>query len=400
MKVALVHDWLVTYAGSERVLAQILKCFPSADLYAVIDHLSNEDRNHLSGKFSTTTFIQKLPFSRRLYKLYLPFMPLAIEQLDLSAYDLVISSSHAVAKGVLTRPHQLHVCYVHSPMRYAWDLQTAYLQHRRGGVHIWLMRWLLQRLRAWDQLSAARPDLIIANSNYIAARIQKTWRRPASVVYPPVDVDGFSAGAVKDDFYLCACRLVTYKRVDLVVEAFRNMPERHLIVIGDGPEMKRLREINAPNVTFLGWQPFNILHQYLQRARAFVFAGEEDFGILPVEAQACGTPVIGFGRGGLLETVRPLGTERPTGLFFMHQSPASLQHAIVTFEEHTALFSPAHAMENAARFNDARFREEFKEIVMRAYHKHATPDQTHASLLKDEPSPPSHHEKSDKYHKT
>lgn len=363
MKVAVIHEWLITYAGSERVLAQILSCFPDADLYAVIDHLSDRDRAVLGGKRASTTFVQKLPLSRHLYKYYLPLMPLAIEQIDLSGYDLVISSSHAVAKGVLTAPHQVHVSYVHSPMRYAWDLQGAYLPSGRG----WLMRWLLHRLRAWDQLSAFRPDLIIANSRYIAARIEKVWRRPALVVYPPVDIGSFSTDGEREDFYLCACRLVAYKRVDLVVEAFRAMPTRRLVVIGDGPELAALSRVDAPNIVFMGWQPFETLRWHLQHAKAYVFAGEEDFGILPVEAQACGTPVIGFSRGGLRETVRPLGEDKPTGVFFDSQTAQAVQAAIRIFEEHKSSFLPEHAIANAALFSEERFRADFTAVVMTAY---------------------------------
>lgn len=367
MRVAIVHDWLVTYAGSERVLAEILCCFPEADLFAVVDHLDEVSRQVLGGRHAKTTFIQRLPASASRYRLYLPLMPLAIEQLDMSGYDVVISSSHAVAKGVITGPDQLHVSYVHSPMRYAWDLQHEYLPATRRGPTAWLMRWLLHRLRLWDFLSGQRPDVLIANSNYIARRIRKVWRREASVIYPPVDVAGFTPGATRGESYVSACRLVPYKRVDLVIQAFARSPERQLTVIGDGPELARLKAMATPNVTFLGWQPFEGLRQHLREARAFVFAGEEDFGILPVEAQACGTPVIAFGRGGLAETVRDVSREGPTGVLFDEQTPQALLEALARFEAYQEGFRQENLVRHASGFSAHRFRAEFRAAIEAAW---------------------------------
>jgi glycosyltransferase involved in cell wall biosynthesis len=359
LRVAVVCDWLVTYAGAERVLEQILKCYPDADLFAVVDFVPQEQRSFLVGKLVTTTVIQHYPFARRLYQKYLFRMPLAIEQLDLSAYDLVISSSHAVAKGVLTGPDQLHLCYIHTPIRYAWDLQHEYLRESRldRGLLSWMARRMLFSIRQWDVRTANGVDSFVANSHFIARRVWKVYRREASVIYPPVDVERFALREKKEDFYLTASRLTPYKQVDLVVRAFAGMPGRKLVVIGDGSEMKKIRHDATPNVTILGYQPSEVLVDYMQRARAFVFAAEEDFGIVPVEAQACGTPVIAFGKGGARETVQ----EGTTGVFFGEQTPASLCEAVERFEGMT--FDAQACCTNALRFSPDRFRREFTAFV-------------------------------------
>ena len=355
-RVAVVHEWLVTYAGSERVLREILVLFPDADLFAVVDFLPDEDRIKLLGKRAKTTFVQRLPFASRCYRSYLPLMPIAIEQLDLSAYDVIISSSHAVAKGVLTGPDQLHICYCHTPIRYAWDLQHQYL-HDAGmawGIKSVFARMVLHYIRLWDARTANGVDQFIANSTYVARRIKKVYGRDAKVIHPPVDLETFTMRAVKEDFYLTASRMVPYKRIDLIVEAFSSMPDRKLVVIGDGPEMPRIRRLAGPNVSFLGYQETAVLKDHLQRARAFVFAAEEDFGIVPLEAQACGTPVIAFGRGGALETVVGWGT-KPTGVFFHSQTVPSLLDAIRQFE--TLLIKPETCRAWAENFSTAAFRE-------------------------------------------
>lgn len=371
MKVAVIHDWLVTYAGAERVLAQILKCFPEADLFAVVDHLDDAARKQLGGYSAKTTFVQGMPWSKSKYRAYLPFMPLAIEQLDMTGYDLVISSSHAVAKGVLTGPDQLHVSYVHSPIRYAWDLQHQYLREtgKGSGIIGWLVRYLLHRIRLWDVRSANGVDEFVCNSKYIARRTLKAYRRPSTVIYPPVDTSGFTPGAEKEDFYLTASRMVPYKRIDLIVEAFSAMPSRRLVVIGDGPEMAKIRQKAGPNVEIMGYQAFAVLKDKLQRAKGFVFAAEEDFGILPVEAQACGTPVIAFGKGGLTETVRTLAEGKPSGLLFPEQSVEAIVAAIEQFETDHAQYTVEAAVANAARFSEERFRNEFSAFVLNAYER-------------------------------
>jgi glycosyltransferase involved in cell wall biosynthesis len=318
MKVAIVHEWLSSYAGSEKVIEQILKCYPDADLFAVCDFLKAEDKVFLNGKKVNTTFIQHLPWAEKKFQSYLPLMPLAIEQLDMSAYDVIISSSHAVAKGVITGPDQIHISYVHSPIRYAWDFQHQYLRESGldKGIKGWVAKYLLHRIRIWDYRTAAGVNHFIGNSGFIARRINKVYGRSAEVIYPPVNTDKFQFSEIKEDFYLAACRMVPYKRVDLIVSAFAKMPDKKLIVIGDGSEMNKIKKLATNNVTLLGYQDDATLVDYMKRAKAYVFAAEEDFGISPVEAQASGTPVITYGKGGCLETVRPLGSQKPTGVFF------------------------------------------------------------------------------------
>ncbi|MBW0447390.1 glycosyltransferase family 4 protein [bacterium M00.F.Ca.ET.228.01.1.1] len=365
MKVAIVHDWLVAPGGAEKVLEQMIECFPDADLFSLVDFL--EDRRPLHGKPVTTSFIQHLPLARRRYRAYLPLMPLAVEQFDLAGYDLIITSSYAVAKGVLVGPDQTHVSYVHSPMRYAWDLQHQYLREAglTRGPRSWLVRLLLHYLRGWDSHSANSVDRLIANSQFVARRMMKTYRREAAVIPPPVDVHEFELCTRKDDFYLTASRMVPYKRIDLIVETFSATPHRRLIVIGDGPEMAAIRAKAGPNVTILGYQPVGVLKDYLQRARAFVFAAEEDFGIVALEAQACGTPVIAFGKGGALETVVPLGEAHPTGVYFGRQTVVSMLDAIDRFERQHEQITPAACRANAERFSATVFRRAFMAEVTR-----------------------------------
>lgn len=385
MKTAVVHEWLVNYMGSERVVEQLLHCYPEADLHCLIDFLPPGERGFIRDKPARTSFVQRLPGARRHYQSYLPLMPLAVEQFDLSAYDLVLSSSHAVAKGVLVGPHQLHICYCHSPIRYAWDLQHQYLREAglTRGPKAWLVRWLLHRLRQWDARTANGVDAFVANSAFVAQRIWRAYRRAATVIHPPVDVDAFPMQADKDDYYLCASRMTPYKRVRLVVEAFSAMPQRRLVVIGDGPEMKRVRAAAGANVTLLGHQPHEVMREHMQRARAFVFAAEEDFGITPVEAQAAGTPVIAFGRGGVLETVQGLDAPTPTGVFFAEQSVPALQAAVEAFEAAAGRISPEACRASAERFGVERFRSEFTGFVDRALERFGEARRTGRPLLLD-----------------
>ncbi|MCK9778121.1 glycosyltransferase family 4 protein [Pseudomonas syringae] len=367
MKIAIVHDWLVSYAGAERVLASLINVWPAADLFAVIDFLSDQDRAHLHGKVARTTFIQNLPGARKHYARYLPLMPLAIEQLDLSGYDLIISSSHAVAKGVLCGPDQLHISYVHSPIRYAWDLQHQYLQESgmNKGIKGGLARLILHYIRLWDQRTSTGVDAFIANSGFIGARISKAYRRDSTVIYPPVDTLGFTAQGARGDFYFCASRMVPYKRMPMIVEAFAAMPDKRLIMIGDGPDLAKAQAIasQVSNVTLLGFQPGNVLLDHMRSAKAFVFAAEEDFGISPVEAQACGTPVIAFAKGGVMETVHGLDHPQPTGVFYRQQTVASLIAAIGEFEAAQSRISSEACRANAERFSVARFEQEIKAFV-------------------------------------
>jgi len=374
-RVAVIHDWLVVWGGAERVLEQILKVVPQADVFTVVDFLPPAERRHLGKSKVKSSFIQRLPGAQKRYRSYLPLMPLAIEQLDMSAYDLVISSSHAVAKGVLTGPNQMHVSYVHSPMRYAWDLQHQYLRESGldQGAKGLMARWLLHKMRLWDLRSASGVDWFIANSAFVKRRIEGTYRRDAEVIYPPVDVGRFTLRAAKEDFYLTASRQVPYKRIDLIVEAFTRMKDKKLVVIGDGPEFESIKAKAGPNVTMMGHQPNNVMVSHMQRARGFVFAAEEDFGISPVEAQACGTPVICFGRGGALETIRGTDHEAPTGVFFEHQTCESLIDAVLHFERHSRDFDPFDCRTNALRFAPEIFRAEFTAFLTGAMQRNSYP---------------------------
>jgi glycosyltransferase involved in cell wall biosynthesis len=365
MKVAVVHDWLVTYSGAERVLEGILNCVPEADLFAVIDFVPDRERGFLQGKRARTTFIQRLPFARTKYRSYLPLMPLAIEQLDLSAYDLVISSSYSVAKGVLTGPDQIHISYVHSPMRYAWDLQHQYLKASgldRGPRSI-LARWTLHKLRVWDRHSANGVDHFLCNSRYIARRILKTYRREAKVLYPPVDTDFYTLREQKEDIYVTVSRLVPYKRIDVIAAAFAGLPNKKLVIIGDGPDRRKIELAAGANVTILGRQSRETLRDHLQRAKAFIFAAEEDFGISPLEAQACGTSVIAYGKGGVLETVRGLDQEAPTGIFFREQTAEAIKAAVAQHELHQERLDPKICRANAERFGKAVFERNMLHTI-------------------------------------
>lgn len=369
MKVAIVHEWLSSYAGSEKVVEQILRCYPDADVFAVCDFLKPEERAFLNNKKVTTTFIQRLPWAAKKFQSYLPLMPLAIEQLDMSAYDVVISSSHAVAKGVITGPDQIHISYVHSPIRYAWDFQHQYLREAGldKGLKGWVAKYLLHKIRIWDYRTAAGVTHFIGNSKFIGRRINKVYGRQANVIYPPVNTEKFEFSDTKENFYLTACRMVPYKRVDLIVSAFAKMPDKKLVVIGDGSEMDKIKKLATNNITLLGYQDDASLISYMKRAKAYVFAAEEDFGISPVEAQASGTPVITFGKGGCLETVRPLGSEKPTGIFFFEQTADAICNAVRTFEQYAAQISPADCREHALCFSEKRFCAEMTSFVEQSW---------------------------------
>jgi glycosyltransferase involved in cell wall biosynthesis len=365
VKAAIVHDFTTGYAGSERVVEQLLDLLPDATVHVVADFLSDKDRRFLGGRVPVTSFIQRLPFSRRVFRNYLALMPIAIEQLDMSPFDVVVSSNHAVAKGVIIGPDQLHISYVHSPIRYAWDLQHQYLAQSGAGKGIkgLITRAILHYMRLWDQCAANRVNVFVANSQYIARRIGNTYHREAEVIYPPVDVDAFSLREDKEPFYLTASRMVPYKRMPLLAEAFRLMPDRRLIMVGDGPELEKVKKLAAPNIEVLGYQPFSVLRDLMQRAQAFVFAAEEDFGITPVEAMASGTPVIAFGRGGVTESV----IDGETGLFFDEQSPESIVAAVDRFERDKDAFEPAAIRRHAEFFRPERFRQQFNDLLQREW---------------------------------
>ncbi len=359
LKIAVVHDWLVTYCGAERVLEEIINLFPHCDLYSLIDFLPEEDRDFIHQKKVHTSFIQRLPLARKKYRSYLPFMPLAVEQFDLSEYDLVISSSYAVAKGVITGPDQLHISYVHSPIRYAWDMTHQYLRDSglNRGIKGKIAKIILHYIRNWDARSSNNVDYFVANSKFISRRIMKCYRRESTVIYPPVDVHAFDAVDRKEDFYLTVSRMVPYKKIGLIVEAFAAMPDKRLVVIGDGPQFEDIRSGASSNVEMLGYQSCSVVKEYMQKAKAFVFAAKEDFGIVPIEAQACGTPIIAYGKGGALETV----VENKTGLFFDQQTPESISEAVRQFEN--MKFDRNVIRDNAILFSKEQFKQNFMEFV-------------------------------------
>lgn len=362
--VAFVRDWLTVYAGADRVMEAALELFEAAPVYALIYQPEHFVGSPLSRHPVHTSFIQHLPGGRRAYKAYLPLMPLAVEQFDLTAYDIVISMSHTVAKGVLTRSDQLHVCYVYTPVRYAWDLYFQYLQESglTRGVRGAVARLVLHYLRMWDQATANRPDVLVADSRYVARRIWKLYRREAQVIYPPVDLERFSPKRARESYYLTVSRLVPYKRVDLLVEAFGRMG-LPLVVIGDGPERRKIERVAGPHVTLMGEQPDAVVTDYMERCRAFVFAADEDFGIAPVEAQAAGAAVIAYGRGGVTETIVP----GETGLFYQQQTVESLIEAVRRFESGAHRFHPELMRRAAERFGKERFKREFGAMIEREW---------------------------------
>ena len=374
MRVAIVHDWLYTLGGAEKVLSALVRCFPQADVYTLFDCLTPADRARAGLPATRTSFMPRMPGIERRHRLYLPLMPYAVEQLDMTGYDVVLSSSYAVAKGVLTGPDQLHVSYVHSPMRYAWDLQHQYLNDSRmaHGVRGVLARYMLHRMRLWDTRTASGVDAYIANSHFVARRVRKAYGRTATVIHPPVDVAGILpppvplAAPESERYYLAASRLVPYKKIGAIVDAFALMPGRRLIVAGTGPELARLHAACPPNVTLAGFVPDARLRELMRGAEALIFAAEEDFGILPVEVQGEGTPVIALGRGGLRETVRVDGAD-PTGLFFDVADGPSIAAAVERFDLCRDRFTRAACHANALRFTTARFEREIAAFVHDQY---------------------------------
>jgi glycosyltransferase involved in cell wall biosynthesis len=364
MRVAIVHDWLYTIGGAERVLREMLRCFPNAQIFTLFDALDEQQRAYIGFRRACTSFLQSVPGISKSHRLFLPLMPLAVEQFNLSGYDLVISSSYAVAKGVVTGPDQMHIAYVHSPMRYAWDLQHEYLREMSGlrRIQRWAACPMLHYLRMWDTSSSVRPNALIANSSYIARRISKTFGRNATVIHPPVDVHAYGSGLKKARHFLTAGRLVSYKNVRPVIEAFRLLPDLELVVAGDGPDGSKLRSLAGPNVTFTGHVDDTELRRLMATARALVFAAEEDFGIVPVEAQAEGTPVLALGRGGARETVVASGPGR-TGMFFAEPSAPVIAACVNAFVAEAGQFSPEACQRHARRFATERFRAVFRTFV-------------------------------------
>ncbi len=368
-KTALVHDWLVGLGGGEKVLEAMYGLYPSP-LYVLL-----KDAGYIQNSFWKSvdvcpSFLQKIPRIEKIYRQCLPMFPKAIERFDLSPFDLILSSSHAAAKNVRTHEEQLHICYCNTPMRYAWDLKEQYLRNMTGAKR-WLAECLLRSMRKWDYAGSFGVDHFIANSQYIGQRIQNAYGRPSTVIYPPVDIHPFQNREKRGGFYLTVSRLVPYKKVDLIVKTFQKFPSKHLVVIGDGPERDKIQELAGKNVEFLGTLAGEAVQSFLARARAFIFAAEEDFGIAPVEAQAAGTPVIAFGKGGALETVK----EGVSGLFFSEQTQESLCAAIEQFEKEESAFDAKQIRAHALQFSRERFDLEYQLFVETKWEKfYANPD--------------------------
>ena len=363
MRVAVVHDWLYVLGGAEQVLREILQCYPDADVFTLFDFLTPEDRRKLGFEKAQTSFLQKMPMMRSKHRSYLPLMPLAIEQFDLSNYDLVISSSYAVAKGILTGPDQVHISYVHSPMRYAWDLQHTYLKESgyETGLKSVIARMILHRMRIWDARTAHGPDAIFTNSQFVARRIKKTYGRDAKVIYPPVTLSKRESLLPSGNHFLAASRLVPYKRIEPIIRAFNAMPDLELVVAGDGPEAERLKQLAGPNVTFKGFVPDEQLRDLMGTARAFIFAAEEDFGIIVVEAQSEGAPVLALSRGGARESISN-AAGRPTGMFFDKADPESIAECVRSFIAKEKTIARSDCRQRASLFSAERFRSRVRFV--------------------------------------
>lgn len=366
MKVAIVQEWLVTVGGSDKVVKAILDVFPDADIYTLVAKKEVCDELGIPWEKVHTSFIQKMPLGTKKHRAYLPLFPFAIEQFDLRGYDVVISSSHCVAKGVLTKADQLHICYCHSPIRYCWDMYNEYLEesHLDKGFKSWLVRLMLHPIRLFDAIAGSRVDYYISNSDYVGQRIRKTYRRKATTIHPNIDISNFELCNDKQEYYLASSRLVAYKKIDTIIEAFNQMPDKKLVVIGGGPNLEAYRKLAKDNVIVMGYQPFDVLKDKMQHAKAFVFAADEDFGMIPIEAQSCGTPVIAYGHGGSLETVNG----GKTGLFFYEQTPEAIVEAVNKFEAMGSQpFAPADCRQWAEGFSEERFKREIKEFVEEKY---------------------------------
>jgi glycosyltransferase involved in cell wall biosynthesis len=367
--IAIVHDWFPAFRGGERVVSEICGIVPNPEIFTLFDFLSEDHKREFFREVPFhTSRLNDLPKVERYYRALFFLCPIAIEQIDVTDYDAVISSSAAFARGVITRPDQPHLCYVHSPIRYAWDEQFSYLAQGRLGLGPLglLYRYLLHRLRMWDARTAHSPDLMVANSNYVRARIQRIYGRDAQVVFPPVAIDKLPLVTDKDDYYVAASFLAPYKRTDLVIEAFNRMPSRRLVVVGDGQQSKALRAHARSNVTFTGYLPRQEFERTVSQAKAMVFAGCEDFGIALAEAQACGTPLIAFDRGGAQDIVRQLGScEMPTGVLFDRQNVEAVMGAVEHFELNQRRIRPDFCRENSLRFSADRFRRQFLEALDR-----------------------------------
>lgn len=362
LKTAIVHDWFTTYAGSERCVESFTNIWQDADVFSLVDFLNEQERRIiLKGKHAKTTFVQNLPLASKYHRYYFPIFPLAIEQLDLSDYELIISSSHAFAKGVLTNSNQIHICYCHTPIRYAWDLTNQYfdVKNFKDRLQKFLLFPALHNIRIWDVVASNRVDYFVANSNFIKRRINKIYRREAEVIYPPVDTSNFSCETRKENFYLTASRFVPYKKIDLIAEAFSKMPDKKLIIIGEGPEKQKIKSKCSKNIEMTGYKQPKELAEYMKKAIAFVFAAEEDFGISVIEALSCGTPVIALNKGGTAETI----VDQKYGIHFQEQKVDSIIEAVNKFERNKHAFDPEILSSYAKQFDRKVFEDKFKSFV-------------------------------------
>lgn len=365
MKTVIVHDWLYSVSGAEKVLEAIYEIFPSK-VYTLIKNSAKLQGFFVEDGDIITSFIQKLPFGKTKYPYYLSLFPLAIEDFNVSDADVVLSSSSCVAKGVLTHAHQLHICYCHTPMRYIWDLYFDYLKTHKldRGLRSVFTKLLFHKLRAWDLMHTSRVDHFIANSKHVARRIAKIYQKQADVIYPPVECDYFRyTNGATENFYLTAARLVPYKKVDVLIEAFAKMKDKTLVVVGEGPELHALKSRATKNIEFTGYVAKDTLKKYMHAAKAFLYMAYEDFGILPVEAQAAGLPVIAYGKGGVLETI----IEGVTGLFFKEQTPQALIEAIAMFEKMEDRFDKKTIQEHTHQFSKQVFIHNFQAFVHHQY---------------------------------
>ncbi len=378
MKVALVHDWLTGMRGGEKVLEVFCELFPQAHLYTLL-HNKGSVSYTIESMDIRTSFVQSLPLIKNKYRHYLPIFPKAIERFDLRGYDLVLSSSHCVAKGVITGSDTLHICYCFTPMRYIWDLYDQYFDKKRSNIFTrWTVSLVLDYLRKWDVASSKRVDKFIAISRYIADRIKKNYGRESDIIFPPVDSTYFKPAPSNGDFYLMVSPLAPNKRVDIAIKAF-NKISLPLKIIGSGQEEKRLEKMAGKDITLMGWQRDEIVKEHYLNCKALIFPGVEDFGIVPLEAQACGKPVIAYGKGGALETIISLDRDKlriksengqsnnATGLFFYEQTPESLAHAVHHFEEVKDVFDKQQIRKNAESFDRVIFKDKIKNYVEQKY---------------------------------
>jgi glycosyltransferase involved in cell wall biosynthesis len=365
MKTAIAHDWLPVYSGAEQVVSRIMEVVGPSDLFTLYDFLSDSDRAKLGAASVHVSRLNKIPFIEKFYRYSFPFCPGAIESFDLSGYDLVVSSSAAFAKGVIVHPHQKHIAYIHTPVRYAWDQTFEYLSNTRFGRLPFrpLLEGSLHRLRMWDARTAHGPDLFVANSTIVQRRIEQIYGRRSIVIHPPVDTERFPLCEDKDDYYVVASRLVPYKRIDLIVQAFAGMPNKRLLVVGDGPDKQRLMSSATANVEFKGHVPRQELVETIRHAKAFVFAGCEDFGIVMAEALAAGTPVIAYRRGGAADIVSPLGGPTPTGVFFDRQDHEAVSEAIRRFEDHGGSIHAEECHKQAQAFSVSAFQAQLRTVI-------------------------------------